>query len=42
MFGCSPEFKGNGEQRYIFGAVCVLMAIGYWIDARRLPSEKRA
>ncbi|KXT03835.1 hypothetical protein AC578_8926 [Pseudocercospora eumusae] len=37
-----PEFEGNGEQRYIFFAVCVLMALGYWIDASRLPKEKLA
>ncbi|KAF2212408.1 hypothetical protein CERZMDRAFT_97681 [Cercospora zeae-maydis SCOH1-5] len=37
-----PEFPGNGEQRYVFGGVCILMWLGYWLEARKLPRNKSA
>ncbi|USW48763.1 hypothetical protein Slin15195_G020820 [Septoria linicola] len=35
-----PEFAGNGEQRYVFFAVCVAMWLGYWLEASRISKVK--
>ncbi|CAK4032612.1 hypothetical protein DOTSEDRAFT_67595 [Lecanosticta acicola] len=37
-----PEFRQGGEQRYIFGIVCVAMVVGYWLESRRLGKTKTA
>lgn len=42
LMGGSPEFPGNGEQRYVFGGVCALMWLGYWLEGRKVPGVKNA
>jgi len=37
-----PEFRGAGEQRYIFAAICAMMWIGYGLERRRLGLIKKA
>jgi hypothetical protein len=38
----SPEFAGNGEQRFVFGGICVAMFVGLILEERRLGKVKGA